>query len=117
MEDLVLYAIGAVVIVIFIIVLNHKKQKNTVNNFLKDAEQMQPMFLQQSVQKKLQSLYGSLYDEADKINGVETPEPSKRKTMLVQELEQLERDYSSKKITLKIYSDRLHALQMKANKL
>jgi hypothetical protein len=120
MEDIVLYVVGAAVIVIFIIVLNHKKQKNTVNSFLKDAEEMQPIFLVKAVEKKLQNLYTALYEDGIKPGVSENAMPAKainRKQALVQELEQLEKDYSSKKISLANYSDKLHTLQMKVNKL
>ncbi|PJJ79950.1 hypothetical protein [Mucilaginibacter auburnensis] len=113
MNDLILYFIAGGFVVTAIIVFNHKKQKNKLNAFVMEAEKAPSLLMIQSVERKLNNIYGSLYD-----NGVRTEgEPNGKKLQLIQELETLETAYADKKIGLRDYNDRLQQLQLKTSKL
>lgn len=116
MDDLYLYLIGGAIVVIAIIVLNHKKQKNKMDSFLQNSGDTPQMFLLKSVEKKIKTLSTILYDGGVRP-AAGLPKAGGRKQILIDELEQLEKDYTSKKITLKVYDQKLFELINKAKKV
>ncbi len=116
--DINVYVIGAVIIVLAIIILNHQKQKNKMKNFLQDSGDMQPIFLMKSVEKKNKALSNILYDGGIKPGASAAPTlGTGPKQILIRELEKLEKDYAAKKIPLRTYDEQLFDLLEKANKL
>ena len=118
MMDFNIYLIGGVIIVLAIIILNHQRQKNKMQIFLKNSGDMQPMFLQKAVEKKIKALSDILYDGAIKPLIPSTSSLNNSpKQLLIKELEKLEKDYAGKKIALRTYDEQLFDLLEKANKL
>jgi hypothetical protein len=116
--DVTVYLIGGAIIVLAIIVLNHQKQKNKMQNFLQDSGDMQPIFLMKAVEKKNKALSDILYEGGIKPSASATPSTATGpKAILIKELENLEKDYASKKIPLRTYDEHLFDLLEKANKL
>ena len=113
MTDYFPFFIGGGFIVVIIIVFSQKRQKSRLKEFVKDADEVPQMFLIQSVERKLKSIYGKLYENGVKPNekGGGTATGSKRQ--LIQELEQLEAAYADKKMSLRDYSDKLQQLHLK----
>jgi len=119
MDDIYLYIIGGVIIAVFIIILNHKKQKNKVTDFLKDAKNAEPVFMQAAVEKKLKTLKIALYGnttgiqlQAAALDGDGTAAIEAKKQSLIDQLNQLEKSYADKAISLKVYDEQLHQLVM-----
>jgi|GEM_PF-1880406 len=106
--DVNVYLIGGVILVLAIIILNHQKQKNRMKNFLQDSGDMQPIFLMKAVEKKNKALSDILYEGGVKpgVTAVQTI-GSGPKQILIGELEKLEKDYASKKISLRTYDEHL----------
>jgi len=122
MDDVLLYIIGGAVIAVFIIILNHKKQKSKVDNFLKDARTAQPVFMQASIEKKLKTLKVALYGNTTGIQldgavleGGALHTAEAKKQSLINQMEQLEKSYALGTLTMKAYDDQLHGLIMKLN--
>ena len=119
MDDLSVYLVGAAVLVIAIIFINHRRQKNKVNSFLQDSGDMQPVFMLKAIEKKVNALAEILYEDGIKPARGDNSQSrgNGQKQMLIQQLEQLERDFNNKKITLRSYDDQLFQLLEKAKKL
>jgi len=116
--DVNVYLIGGVILVLAIIILNHQKQKNRMKNFLQDSGDMQPIFLMKAVEKKNEALSDILYEGGVKPGATVAPTiGSGPKQILIGELEKLEKDYASKKISLRTYDEHLFDLLEKAHKL
>jgi hypothetical protein len=117
MDNTLFYIIAGAVVVVFVIVLNKKKQKSTLDKFIQDSADAEPIFLIQSVEKKLLSLHNLLYvDALESVGAGDTYADDKLQTF-ADELERLKCDYESKKLSLTAYNDCLHALQLKVGKL
>ncbi|HEY0245439.1 MAG TPA: hypothetical protein VGC01_07760 [Mucilaginibacter sp.] len=119
MDDIYLYLTGGAVIAIFIIILNHKKQKSKVATFLKDAQDTQPVFMQAAVDKKLKTLKVALYGNATGIKpqtaaleGGKLSAVEAKKQFFINQLNELEKSYAAGGLTLKAYDDQLHQLLM-----
>jgi hypothetical protein len=117
MDDVFLYIIGGAIIAVFIIILNHKKQKSKVDSFLKDARTAQPVFMQASIDKKLKTLKVALYGnttgiqlEGTVMEGGALHAAEAKKQSLINQLEQLEKNYAGGGVTMKAYDDQLHGL-------
>src|ERR1700742_1690209 len=102
MDDIYIYLIGGAILMVGIIVLNHKRQKNKVNDFLKTAQNAQPVFMQAAVEKKLKTLKIALYGNP---NGVQVQAAvldagvsevvDQKKQFFINQLDQLEKSYAS----------------------
>ncbi|MGF7082704.1 hypothetical protein [Mucilaginibacter sp. UYCu711] len=116
--DVNFYVVGGVILILAIIVLNHQKQKNKLKNFLEASGDTQPIFLMKAVEKKNKALADILYDGGIKpLAGTNQVTTNATKAALIKEHEKLEKDYASKKITLRTYDEQLFDLLEKANKL
>lgn len=115
--DVNVYLIGGVILVLAIIIINHQKQKDRMKNFLQDSGDMQPIFLMKAVEKKNKALSDILYEGGVKPSVTAAPASSGPKQILIAELEKLEKDYASKKISLRTYDEHLFDLLEKAHKL
>ena len=117
MDDVFLYIIGGVVIAIFIVILNHKKQKTKVTDFLKDAKGAQPVFMQASIDKKIKTLKVALYGNTTGmqlknavLEGGALAAVEAKKQSLINQLDQLEKSYAGGAISMKAYDDQLHGM-------
>jgi hypothetical protein len=115
--DVNVYLVGGVILVLAIIIINHQKQKNKMKNFLQDSGDMQPIFLMKAVEKKNKALSDILYEGGVKPDVTAASTNSGPKQILIGELEKLEKDYASKKISLRTYDEHLFDLLEKAHKL
>jgi hypothetical protein len=116
--DLNVYLIGGAIIIIAIIVLNHQKQKNKMQNFLQESGDTQPIFLLKAVEKKKKALSDLLYEDGVKPSASATPSTATGpKAALVKEFEKLEREYAAKKIALRTFDEHLFDLLEKAKNL
>jgi hypothetical protein len=116
--DLNIYLIGGAVIIVAIIVLNHQKQKNKMQNMLQESGGTESLFLMKAVEKKNKALSDILYEGGIKSASSDGPNTSVGpKGGLIRELEKLERDYTAKKIPLRTYDEQLFDLLEKAKKL
>lgn len=117
MDNTLVYIIAGAVVAVFLIVLNQKKQKSNLEKFIQDGTDAQPIFLIQSVEKKLLNLHNLLY--ADTLELVEDGHIHSEDKLrpFTDELEKLKADYESKKLSLTAFNDHLHALQLKVGKL
>ncbi len=114
--DLNVYLIGGAILIVAIIVLNHQKQKNKMQNMLQESGGTQSLFLMKSVEKKNKALAEILYDGGVKP-AAGTIAATGPKAALIKELENLERQYTAKKIPLRTYDEQLFDLLEKAKKL
>ena len=119
MDDIYIYVIGGAVILIVLIVLNHRKQKNKVNDFLRGSGGAQPVFMQAAVEKKLKTLKVALYGNTTGIqlqaaalegnmDGIDA-----KKQFFINQLDQLEKSYASGNLPLEDYDNKLHQMIMK----
>ncbi|MDB5003514.1 MAG: hypothetical protein JWQ34_1739 [Mucilaginibacter sp.] len=115
--DVNVYLVGGVILVLAIIIINHQKQKSRMKNFLQDSGDMQPIFLMKAVEKKNKALSDILYEGGVKPGITAVPPNSGPKQILIGELEKLEKDYASKKVSLRTYDEHLFNLLEKAHKL
>jgi hypothetical protein len=116
--DLNVYLIGGVIIVLAIIILNHQRQKNKMQNFLQESGGTQPIFLMKAVEKKNKALSDILYEGGIKPPASAAPSTATGpKAVLIKELEKIERDFAAKKIALRTYDEQLFDLLEKAKKL
>jgi hypothetical protein len=120
MDDIYVYLIAGAVLAVIIIVLNKKRQKTRVADFLKDAGSAQPVLMQQAVDKKLKTLKIALYGnnngvqiQSTVLEGINPNNIETRKQFLISKFEQLEKNYAAGGIPLKVYDDQLHQLIMK----
>lgn len=119
MDDIFLYLIGGAVIAVLIIVLNHKRQKNKVTDFLKEAKGTQSVFLQTAVEKKLKTLKIALYGNTTNVqlqsavlNGSTAASLEGRKNAMINKLNQLQQQFAAGAISLAEYDSQLHHLVM-----
>ena len=118
MNDYFQYFIGGGFIVVIIIAFSRMRQNRRLKEFVKDADEVPQIFLEQAVERKLKAIYGKLYGGGNKPTQV-TGEQSDAATtglkqQIIQKLEQLEAAYAEKKIKLADYNDKLQQLQTKA---
>lgn len=116
MNDYFQYFIGGFIVVI-IIAFSRMRQNRRLKEFVKDADEVPQIFLEQAVERKLKVIYSKLYENGIKPTQV-TGEPSDAtatglKQQLIQKLEQLEAAHAGKKIKLADYNDKLQQIQDK----
>ena len=117
-----MYLIGGAILAIGIIVLNHKRQKNKVTDFLKDAKGAQSVFLQTAVEKKVKTLKVALYGnttgiqlQAAALEGNVTATLETQRQGMIGRLNQLEQAHAAGSISLAEYDQQLHQLVMMLN--
>lgn len=114
--DINVYLVGGAIFIVVIIVLNHQKQKNKMQNMLQESGGTQSLFLMKAVEKKNKALADILYVGGVKPAAGSIPVTGP-KGVLIKELESLERQYAAKKIPLRTYDEQLFDLLEKAKKL
>ena len=82
-----------------------------------DAEEAPSLLMMQSVERKLKSIYSSLYEDGIKPDAAQGNKAAGKKLQLIRELEILEAAYADKKINLRNYNEKLRQLQIKTSKL
>ena len=125
-DNTYLYLIGGAIIALFIILLNNKRQKNTVTSYLKDAKDSRPVLLQLAIEKKLVMLKTTLYNTTSLYNSIGAPQPlnpvlegrasgrtENKRQFIMKQLDKLEKSFASGNITLKAYDEELHQLVKK----
>ncbi|MGY3211187.1 hypothetical protein [Mucilaginibacter sp. HD30] len=114
------YFLSSGFLIVLIIVINHRKQKRKLKEFVKQPDEVPSLFMVQSVDRKLKVIYGKLYENGVKpgtATNANEVAPTGRRLQLIKALEQLEATYAGKKISLRDYSDKLQQLQMKVLEL
>src|ERR1700743_1985311 len=123
MDDIFTYLIGGAVLAVLIIVINHRRQKHKVTDFLKDAKGSQSVFQQAAVEKKIKTLKVALYGnttgiqlQADALDGgnVAATLESQRQGM-INRLNQLQQAHAAGSLSLTEYDHQLHELVMMLN--
>src|ERR1700743_557968 len=119
MDDIFTYLIGGAVVAILIIVINHRRQKHKVTDFLKDAKGAQSVFLQTAVEKKIKTLKVALYGnttniqlQAAALEGNAVVNLESQRQGMINRLNQLEQSYGAGAISLDEYDRQLHQLVM-----
>nr|WP_294796250.1 hypothetical protein [uncultured Mucilaginibacter sp.] len=116
MNDYFQYFIGGFIVVI-IIAFSRMRQNRRLKEFVKDADEVPQIFLEQAVERKLKVIYGKLYENGIKPTRVAGEQSDATATglkqQLIQKLEQLEAAYTEKKIRLADYNDKLQQIQDK----
>ena len=110
MDNTYLYFAIGVIVAGLAIFLNKKRQKTTVADLLSEAQSSKPMFMQQSVEKKLRVIKTTLFLNKETSAVQANPAAEAKKQALIAKLGELEKNYADGEITLKAYDDELHKL-------
>lgn len=100
MDDIYVYILAGVVIGVFIIIMNHQRQKDRVTDYLKDAKGTEPILAQQAIERKLKTLKVALYGDAAGTD-------EDKKQFYRDKLDQLEKSYAAGEIAIKAYDEEL----------